>query len=428
MKKKTIQSFFILTFSVSLAKLFNILNRMILARQLGEEGIGLYMLMMPTLGLWVILSQMSIPSAIFKLVADKRYNNKKVMISGFIMTMLTTFLFMGIFLLLLPIFPTQILKNENTALPLRALFFFIPLTSLSALLKNYYLGKKMHQVTLKTQISEEVVRLLFTFYFLERFIKATLSFKIALLFIAMALGELASIIHLLFYVKDKVHFQQDTFDVPYFNDLFKISIPLTGSRLLHCLTSFLEPIIITRILLHLGYTSLMIQKEYGMMNGYVLSMITMPTFLTTVIYRLVLPEFLESMHHKKRIRKILFLSLLICLMIALPFTYLFYQYPEFCLQLLYKTTHGSSYLKYLSIPFILYYLQTPFNALLQALDRHKTLFFISFIECFLEIILLLILTPQFHILAMAITLLIGIVVTLVLSVLACFRFLFFDKE
>lgn len=428
MKKKTIQSFFILTFSVSLAKLFNILNRMILARQLGEEGLGLYMLMMPTLGLWVILSQMSIPSAIFKLVADKRYNNKKVMISGFIMTMLTTFLFMGFFLLLLPIFPTQILKNENTALPLRALFVFVPLTSLSALLKNYYLGKKMHQVTLKTQISEEVVRLLFTFYFLERFIEATLSFKVALLFIAMALGELASIIHLLFYVKGKVHFQHDTFDIPYFHDLFKISFPLTGSRLLHCLTSFLEPIIITRTLLHLGYTSLMIQKEYGMMNGYVLSMITMPTFLTTVIYRLVLPEFLESMHHKKRIRKILFLSLLICLIIALPFTYLFYQYPEICLQLLYKTTHGSFYLKYLSIPFILYYLQTPFNALLQALDKHKTLFFISFIECFLEIILLLILTPHFHILAMAITLLIGIVVTLVLSVLACFHFLFFDKE
>lgn len=429
MKKKIIQAFFILTFTTAISKIFNIINRIILSRMLGEQGFGLYMLIMPTLGLWITLSQLSVPSAIFKLIADPQYKNKKVMSAGFSITAITTFIMMLIFTFFSPFIATFMLKNTDAIMPLKSLIIFIPLTSISAIIKNYFLGRQKHHIIAKTQISEEIVRLSATIAFLYFFTDYPVPVLVTFAFIAMSLGELASIIHLLFYTK--LHRQKKIFDFskPYlYHDFFKISVPLTGSRLLHSIAGFLEPIIITDSLLKLGYLPQQIQIDYGMMSGYVMSLITIPTFFTTVIYRILLPIFLEHIHNRQKTLKYLYTGLLVCFLIALPFTFIFYFFPEQCLMLLYKTTSGAEYLKYLSIPFILYYLQTPLNALLQALDKNKSMFCISIIECVAEVLLLIVLTPRFKILSMGVTLLIGIVITLLLSVSVIYSELFHNKE
>ena len=429
MNKKTIQAFFILSFTTALSKIFNILNRIILSRMLGSEGFGLYMLIMPTLGLWITLSQLSIPSAIFKLIADPHYKNKKVMTTGFLITTLTTTIMMLLFTIFSPYIATHMLKNTDTLLPLKALIFFIPLTSISGIIKNYFLGRQQHKTIAKTQITEEIARLAFTLLFLLVFTQYSMPILVTLSFISMSLGELASIIHLLFYIKPRN--KKDVFDFsePHlYLDFFRISLPMTGSRLLHSMAGFLEPIIITTILLSASYLPSQIQVEYGMMSGYVMSLITIPTFFTTVIYRLLLPIFLENLHNKKKVLHYLYLGLFVCFIIALPFTFIFYFFPEQCLYFLYKTTNGAQYLRYLSVPFILYYLQTPLSALMQALDKNKTMFFISAIECILEVVLLIVLTPTFKILSIGITLLIGITITLTLSIIVVYRNLFHNKE
>lgn len=425
MKKKTIQAFFILSFTTALSKIFNIINRIILSRLLGGEGFGLYMLIMPTLGLWITLSQLSIPSAIFKLIADPQYKNKKVMTTGFLITTITTCLMMLLFTIFSPFIATSMLKNADTLLPLKSLILFIPLTSLSAVIKNYFLGKQQHKVIAKTQITEEVSRLAFTIAFLMIFTDYSMPILVTLAFVAMSLGELASLLHLLFYVKPRRKKEMFDFSEPHlYYDFFRISLPMTGSRLLHSVAGFLEPIIITTILLSIGYQSTQIQVEYGMMSGYVMSLITIPTFFTTVIYRILLPIFLEHLDNRRTTLKYLYTGLFVCFLIALPFTFIFYFFPQQCLSLLYNTTSGWQYLKYLSIPFILFYLQTPLSALLQALDKNKTMFYISVAECVMEVILLIVLTPQFKILAMGITLLIGICITLILSAWNVYRALF----
>ncbi len=428
MSKKTIQAFFILSFTTALSKIFNIINRIILSRLLGAGGFGLYTLIMPTLGLWMTLSQLSIPSAIFKLIADPQYKNKKVMTTGFLITTVTTCFMMLLFTLFAPFIANDMLKNVDTLLPLKSLILFIPLTSLSAVIKNYFLGKQQHKIIAKTQITEEVVRLAFTIAFLMIFTDYSLPALVTLAFIAMSLGELSSIIHLCFYMKLTNKHELFDFSEPHlYFDFFRISLPLTGSRLLHSIASFLEPIIITTIFLSIGYQSTQIQIEYGMMSGYVMSLITIPTFFTTVIYRILLPIFLEHIHNHQHILKYLYTGLLVCFVIALPFTFIFYFFPKECLSLLYNTTHGWEYLKYLSIPFTLFYLQTPLTALLQALDKNKTMFYISVVECVLEVLLLIILTPKFKILAIGITLLIGISVTLILSAWHVYKALFQNK-
>ncbi|MFR1450118.1 MAG: oligosaccharide flippase family protein [Beduini sp.] len=424
MKKKIIQSFFILTFTTGLSKLFNIINRVILSRYLNTQGMGLYMLIIPTLGLWITLSQLSIPSAIFKLIADPKYNNKKVMSTGFFITTLTTILMMFILIIFSPFISSHLLKNSDTLLPLKALILFIPLTSVSAILKNYFMGRQMHKVIAKTQVTEELTRLFITFVFFNVFSNYPTAHLVTLSFLAMSIGELASIIHLLSCIRPFSSTEIKTaYEPSLYLDFFRISLPMTGSRLLHSVTGFLEPVIITTLMLSMGFLPEHIQAQYGMMSGYVMSMITMPTFLTTVLYRILLPIFLENLNNKTKLLKNLYIGLFICFLISIPFTFAFYFFPENCLSLLYKTTAGAGYLKYLSIPFTLYYLQTPLSALMQALNKNKEMFLMSVLECSLEVILLFVLVPKFHVLSMGLTLLIGITVTLALSSFCIYRFL-----
>lgn len=429
MKKKTIQSFFILTFTTTLSKIFNILNRIILSHLLGTAGFGLYMLVMPTLGLSITLSQISIPSALFKLIADPHYRNKKVITTGVFLTCITTMIMCLIGFVSFPYIASHLLQNKDALLPLRMLLLFVPLTSISSIIKNYFLGKQQHKIIAKTQITEEVVRLLATIIFLTVFKNKSLSFLVALSFLAMSLGELASIMHLCYYIEIPMTRSIFDFSEPLlYHDFFRISLPLTGSRLLHSLTSFLEPIILTTILVSLGFSMHSIQLEYGMMSGYVMSLITIPTFLTTVIYRLLLPLFLEHKNDTKKILHYFYVGLGVCFLIALPFTFMFYFFPETCLSFLYHTTQGASYLKYLSVPFILYYLQTPLAALMQAYDLNKAMFITSIMECSLEVFLLIVLTPCFKIVSIGITLLLGILTNLILSALCLYFKLFHNKE
>ena len=94
MKRKLINSFIILSISSTLAKIFSILNRIILSRQLSSEAMALYILVMPTVSLCITLGQLGIPSAVFRLVANPKYNNKKIIFQ------LLQFVFLLVYLVL----------------------------------------------------------------------------------------------------------------------------------------------------------------------------------------------------------------------------------------------------------------------------------------------------------------------------------------
>ena len=53
-------------------------------------------------------------------------------------------------------------------------------------------------------------------------------------------------------------------------DIYDISLPTTSVRLIASIGFFLEPIILTNILLKTGYSSTYITLEYGIINSYVM--------------------------------------------------------------------------------------------------------------------------------------------------------------
>ena len=75
----------------------------------------------------------------------------------------------------------------------------------------------------------------------------------------------------------------------------------------------------------------------------------------------------------------------------------------------------------MSFPFLLFYLQTPLSTILQAKNKNKVMFIISIIECTLEIILTYTLSRYLYVNVILISLFTGLITTLTLSAIYCFK-------
>jgi O-antigen/teichoic acid export membrane protein len=427
MKRKLINSFIILSGSTLITKLFSIFNRMLLARLLNEEAMALYILVIPTLGLCITLAQLSIPSAVFRLISNPKYSNKKVIISACIICSLTC----SIIILFLLFFSKSIsiyfLKEENAYLPLLSLIPLIPLVGISGIVKNYYLGKEDVWHISVASFLEECARILFTYIMLKIFHNLSMKYLVSIAMIAMSIGEIASISYLLFRKHlTSYSFSYQLKDNFIYKDLMNIALPLTGSRLLHSLYNFIEPIVLVYILTNMNINENTIHLDYAVINGYVINMLVTPTFFNNVILRLLIPILNRdiSYNHKKDLQKHIIYGVLSSFIISLPFTLLFYFFGDICLKIMYNTTNGYIYLKYMSIPFTLFYLQTPLSATLQALNKNKELFMMNILECIIEFILLIVLTPIFKVFSVCIVMLVGLLTTLLLSSIHIYQYVY----
>lgn len=420
MKRKMINAFFILSASSAISKLFNIISRMMLARLLNDEAMTLYLLIMPTLSLCITIGQLGIPSAVFRLVTHPKYDNRKVILTAIILSLFTVAIMSLLLLLLAPYISHNLLKNTQSLYPILSFIIFIPLVSISGILKNFLLGKDHMFVVAKTQIVEEISRLLFIYVLLRNPLYTSNVYLVTVAYLAMSVGELMSIVYMIFKIKKQYQINDYRIHINnlIYKDILNISLPLTGSRLYHCFVNFLEPITLIYVLTQLGLHKSYIQTQYAIISGFVISLLVTPTFFCNIIYRIYLPIATKDLYyHSKQTYRHLYIALLSCLLIGLPFTIIFYFFPKESLQLLYNTTSGFQELHYMSIPFILYYLQTPLSVILYAKNKNKAMFIISTFECTIEIVLTYILSHYLFIHSIIVSLFIGIIFTLITSAL-----------
>lgn len=424
MKRKLINSFLILTTSTMITKVFSLLNRMMLSRMLSVQTMALYILVIPTLSLCITLAQFSIPSAVFRLISHPKYENKKVIISALLISSLTCILIMISLLIFSKPISLILLKQKDAYYPMLSIIPFIPLAGISGIIKNYFLGKEKLLTLSIAQFVEEVSRIAFSYILITYFKESNQSILISIAILSMSIGEITSIIFLLLNinVKHKLEIKNNLI----IRDIMNIAFPLTGSRILHSLYNFIEPILLVYMLSRIGISENTIHLEYAIMSGYVVSLLFTPTFFNNVVLRLIIPIFNRDIAYNryKELQKHILISIIACFCISLPFTIIFYFYGDLCLKFLYNTNQGYEYLKYMSIPFTLCYLQTPLSATLQCLNKNKDLFYLSVFEIVIELIFMLLLVRYFKVLTVGIVMLIGLLTTLALSAYKIYKYIF----
>ena len=398
MKDTFFKSTIILLIGGFLTKILGMIIKVIMTRCVGVDGIALYMLVFPTFSLFMTISQLGLPTAISKVISEDNHNNKNIILSIIPVSLIFNICLIIILLIISPIL-SNILNDERTLLPIISISIVLPFDSLSSILRGYFFGRQKMLPHILSLLTEQIVRLFLIVTFIPNILYKGLSITVSYLIGINMISELISVVVLLFFIRNKRIKRQDLIpNKKEISNIFSIAIPTTLSRLVGSISYFFEPIIITTLLSLNGYSINYIIEEYGLIEGFVLPLLLMPTFLTGALSSALIPDISKKYVSrdiwaiKKRMKQVVRLSLIIGITISI----ILFINPAYFLKLLFKTDKGTNYLKLLIPFFIILYIQYPLESILQGINKSKEIMKNNIIGIVLKN-LIIILLSFFHI-------------------------------
>lgn len=387
-----IKSTFILLIGGIITKFLGMIIKIVMSRLLSTEGIGLYMLIIPTLSLILTLSNLGFPIAISKFTAEDTRNNKNLVFSLIPISILINIIIMIVLILSSKYISTYLLKESRVYLPILCISFIIPFTSISSIIRSYFFGKQKMFPHVISNIIEDIIRLIIYIIGIPLFLKYGLVQTLCFLIISNIICEISSIIVLLFFLPKNIEIKRSDLkpNKRYIKESLSIGIPNTMGKLVGSIGYFLEPILLTFGLLLNGYSNSYIIYEYGVVSGYVIPLLLLPSFFSMAISQALLPEVskysvrMDYSSIKRKLRQ----SVILCFLIGFVFTFVIFIYPSFFLNLLYKTSEGITYIRYLAPICILQYIQSPLASTLDALGESRIIMISTFIGTVVRCIVL----------------------------------------
>lgn len=375
MKEKFIKSTIVLIIGGIITKILGMLNKVIMARYLGTEGLGIYMMILPSFILFLNISSFGFPVAVSKLVSEDDRNNKKLIFTSIIFVLFINFLLMIFILFIAKYLSFNLLHEKRSYYAIMAISLVIPFASISGILRSYFFGRERMGPHVISHITEDIVRIIAMVIGVPFFMHKGVEYAVCFVILINIISEVTSILILFFFLPK--NFSLTRSDVKpskiYLRDCLSISIPTTATRLIGSICYFLEPIILTGVLLYVGYPNSVIVREYGIISGYALPLILLPSFFSNAISQALLPVITKKYKMrdiagvKRKIRQGIAYSLLI----GIPLTIVLEMFPDKLLKLLYNTTSGVSYIRFLAPVCLLQYIQAPLASTLDALGMSK---------------------------------------------------------
>ncbi|MBO9130475.1 stage V sporulation protein B [Bacillus sp. 165] len=424
-KQSFLRGTFILILAGLLTRVLGFVNRIVMARILGEEGVGLYMMAVPTFILAITITQLGLPVAIAKLIAEAEAVGNKQKVQKVLTVSLTVTLTLSVILtaaliVAAPILSRTMLTDQRTYYPLIAILPVVPIIAVSSVLRGYFQGKQNMKPSSFAQVLEQVVRITLIAVCIRTFLPFGVEYAAAGAMLSAVAGELASLLYMfiMFKKEKQTHLSfgfariiregQDTF-----YSLMRIGLPTTGSRFIGSISYFMEPIVVAQSLAAAGITAAIATKQYGELTGYALPLLFLPSFITYALSTSLVPAISEAMA-KKQYRLVEYRmqqSMRLSMVSGGWATVILYVFASPLLMLMYGTDHAVMFIKILAPLSILYYFQGPLTAALQALDLAKAAMFNSLIGSIVKIIVIVALAsrPEFQIMGVAIAIAVGFI-------------------
>ena len=394
MKNTFIKSTLILLIGGFLTKILGMIIKIVTNRLVGTKILGLYMLITPTFMLLITIAQLGFPIAISKLVAEEKTNNKNLVFSIIPISLIINFIIMIILLFTSNFLANNLLHEPRTINGLKCIGFVLPFISISSILRGDFFGKQKMIPHIVSNITEDVIRLITLVIGIPLFIKSGDESVICFIILSNIVSELTSIFVLFIFLPKNFKISKKDIipNKKNITNILGISIPTTSSRLIGNLAYFLEPIILTYFLIKSGYSSDFVIYEYGIVTGYVMPILMLPSFFTSAISQALIPIVSKSysennkVYTKRKIKQGITFSLLV----GIPATILFTLIPDIFLKLVYNTTEGINYITFMAPIFLFYYIQSPLSSSLQAMGKAKESMFGTILGVSLKLITLII--------------------------------------
>ena len=281
---------------------------------------------------------------------------------------------MILLILFAPLIANHLLKNSDTYLGIMGIAFTLPFICMSSILKGYFYGNERMTPYVVSNIIEQIVRLLLIIFMIPKLMIYGINVTIMGVVLINIISELSSTISLIIFVPSKkISLSDMKLDKEIFKDVLDISVSATGSRFIGSISYFLEPIILTFVLLKCGYNNSYITHEYGIIMGYVFPLLLIPSFFSMAISTSLLPVVSSSLAKGKAnyAKKKLHQAIGISLCVGVFFTIFFMLIPDILLKFLYNTTLGINYIRIIAPIFLMHYIQGPLTAYMQGANMAK---------------------------------------------------------
>lgn len=392
MKNKFIASTLVLILGGFVTKILGFVIRIVYTRIILEEGVGLYSLITPTYSLLITIATLALPLAISKLVAEEKKRSIKIICSSILIICIVNALLMAVMFFSSSFIATNLLKNRDTYFLLLACTLTLPFISISSIVKGYFFGKQRMTPYAVSNSLEQVVRLILIVLFLPYFMKKGVIYGVCAFLLLNIISEISSVVVFLFFLPKHVWITKHDIkpDVETIKDVLSVSLPTVSSRFIGNIGFFFEPIILTNVLLFVGYSNQFILLEYGAYNAYSLALLTMPSFFVGAVSNALVPEISKFFKQNKYevVKRRFKQGMLFSFLLGLGFSILIFYFREPLLLILYKTTRGADYIKVLAPFFVLFYLEAPIISTLQGLGEAKFTMKITFYGVLLKTLVL----------------------------------------
>lgn len=422
---KFLKGTFILLMAGLVTRVLGFINRIVIARFIGEEGVGLYMMAFPTMMLVVTITQLGLPVAISKNVAEAEAKGdfpkiKKILVVSLATTISLSIIFTPALIFLAPYLSETLFTDPRTQLPLLAIAPIVPIVAISSVLRGYFQGRQNMRPSAISQVIEQLVRITLIAVLTKTFMPYGIEYAAAAAMVASVIGELISLLYLMttFKLKKKFRLRKNFFQYVHsgkstFNELMSIALPTTGSRLIGSISWFFEPIVVAHSLAIAGVAAVAATKQYGALTGFAMPLLLLPSFITYSLSTSLVPAISEANSKKngKVIEHLLQQSLRFSLLTGGLAVVVLYVLADPLMTLMYGTSNGSQFITLMAPFFLFYYFQGPLQAALQALDLARAAMINSLIGNLAKtaVIFLLASQPAFGINGVALGMVMGIV-------------------
>ncbi|MGN7177303.1 stage V sporulation protein B [Cytobacillus sp. SAFR-174] len=428
-------------------RVLGFINRIVIARYIGEEGVGLYMMAFPTMILVVTITQIGLPVAISKNVAEAEARGdtakiKKILIVSLATTISLSIVFTPALILLAPLLSETLFTDNRTHLPLMAIAPIVPIIAISSVIRGYFQGRQNMKPAAYSQMIEQIVRISLIALMTKAFLPYGIEYAAAGAMLAAVIGELASLLYLMttFKLKKKFRVRKQFFKYvssgkSTFNELMTVALPTTGSRMIGSVAWFFEPIVVAQSLALAGVAAAAATKQYGALTGFAMPLLMLPSFITYSLSTSLVPAISEanSQNNMRLIEYRLQQALRFAFITGGLAVVVLYVLSDQLMEVMYGSSSGSHFIKLMAPFFLFYYYQGPLQATLQALNLARAAMINSLIGAVVKtaVIFLLASQPAFGINGVAMGILTGTVLVTMLhfaTVLKAISFTFFVRD
>ncbi|RXJ04274.1 polysaccharide biosynthesis protein [Anaerobacillus alkaliphilus] len=347
----------------------------VLARELGETGLGLYMSILPTIMLIAVLASMELPISISKFVAekDKRYHRSMLFQAIGIATVIAL-LFLVISLIVVPQIPVFDQYHPYVKL---LVYILIPIISFSSVFRGYFMGsQQMGKIAISNFLRRALQLLLLVIVYQLFQFEHEVALLVALCTLIASEFVVFAYMATMFFIQlrsERLHDHASLDGATVRKGLMSVSLPMTGVRIFHSVTFAVKPFLIKYALVNAGLTEAMATAQFGKLAGVAFSIGFFPAFIAHSLLIVLIPTVAEAYAKQdyQKLQQLLIQVMKLTLGYGLPSVLIFYFFAEPLTGLFFKNSPAVVYLQLLVPYFLFHFFVIPLQAYLIGLGMVK---------------------------------------------------------